>query len=113
ALLSPVIVVLAVLFIPLLDLGMAVIRRTRQGLSPMHADKMHLHHRLLQLGHSQRRAVLLIYMWAGLLAFGAVSLTLFDPVLVAWAFVAGLLIAVLISLVPRLKSRSRSEGVGK
>jgi len=52
-------------------------------------------------------------MWAGLLAFGAVSLTLFDPVLVAWAFVAGLLIAVLISLVPRLKSRSRSEGVGK
>src|SRR5690606_24402123 len=103
ALLSPVIVVLAVLFIPLLDLGMAVIRRTPQGLSPMHADKMHLHHRLLQLGHSQRRAVLLIYMWAGLLAFGAVSLTLFDPVLVAWAFVAGLLIAVLISLVPRLR----------
>ncbi|MFO7191769.1 MULTISPECIES: MraY family glycosyltransferase [Thermocrispum] len=113
ALLSPAIVVLAVLFIPLLDLGMAIIRRTRRGLSLMHADKMHLHHRLLQLGHSHRRAVLLIYMWAGLLAFGAVALTLFDPVLVAWVFVAGLLVAVIVSAVPRLNPRSRSEGVGE
>jgi len=74
ALLTPLIVVAAVLFIPLLDLIMAIIRRTRKGLSIGSADKMHLHHRFLEIGHSQRRAVLLIYLWAGLLAFGAVAL---------------------------------------
>jgi len=108
ALLSPLIVVLAVLFIPLLDLALAVIRRTRRGLSPMHADKMHLHHRLLELGHSQRRAVLLIYLWAGLLAFGAVALTLFEMSVVVWILVVGLVVAVLVSAVPRLKSRRRT-----
>ena len=37
---------------------------------------MHLHHRLLEIGHSHRRAVLLIYLWAGVLAYGAVALAL-------------------------------------
>jgi UDP-GlcNAc:undecaprenyl-phosphate GlcNAc-1-phosphate transferase len=103
ALLSPLFVVAAVLFLPLLDLFLAVIRRTRRGESPFAADKMHLHHRLLEIGHSQRRAVLLIYLWAALLAFGAVSVTLFDNAVVFWIVGAGLLVAVLISGVPRLK----------
>jgi UDP-GlcNAc:undecaprenyl-phosphate GlcNAc-1-phosphate transferase len=105
ALLSPVVVVAAVLFVPLLDLLMAIVRRTRKGLSPFHADKMHLHHRLLELGHSQRRAVLLIYLWAALLAFGAVALTLFNVFAVAWGVGIGLLIALIVSVVPRLRTR--------
>jgi UDP-GlcNAc:undecaprenyl-phosphate GlcNAc-1-phosphate transferase len=105
ALLSPLLVVAAVLFVPLLDLLMAIVRRTRKGLSPFHADKMHLHHRLLEIGHSQRRAVLLIYLWAGVLAFGAVALTLFDVFAVAWGVGFGLLIALVVSAVPRLRSR--------
>lgn len=109
ALLSPLIVVAAVLFLPLLDLLLAVIRRTRRGDSPFAADKMHLHHRLLEIGHSQRRAVLLIYLWAGLLAFGAVSITLFDSALVFWIVTAGLLVAALISFVPRLRSRNQAD----
>jgi UDP-GlcNAc:undecaprenyl-phosphate GlcNAc-1-phosphate transferase len=108
ALLSPLFVVAAVLFVPLLDLLMAVIRRTRKGLSPFHADKMHLHHRLLEIGHSQRRAVLLIYLWAALIAFGAVALTIFDLLAVAWAVGVGLLIALIISAVPRLRENRRS-----
>jgi UDP-GlcNAc:undecaprenyl-phosphate/decaprenyl-phosphate GlcNAc-1-phosphate transferase len=108
ALLSPLLVVAAVLFVPLLDLLLAVIRRTRKGLSPFHADKMHLHHRLLEIGHSQRRAVLLIYLWAAVLAFGAVALTLFDALAVAWAMGVGLLIALVISAIPRLREGSRS-----
>jgi UDP-GlcNAc:undecaprenyl-phosphate GlcNAc-1-phosphate transferase len=111
ALLSPLLVVAAVLFVPLLDLLMAVVRRTRRGESPFAADKMHLHHRLLEIGHSQRRAVLLIYLWAGLLAFGAVSVTLFDNVAVFWIVGFGLLLAVLVSVIPRLKSRN--QGVPK
>ena len=106
ALLSPLIVVACVLFVPLLDLILAVVRRTRRGESPFAADKMHLHHRLLEIGHSQRRAVLLIYLWAGILAFGAVSVTFFDSVAVFWIVGFGLVLAILVSVVPRLRSRN-------
>ncbi|AIJ21441.1 glycosyltransferase family 4 protein [Amycolatopsis methanolica] len=109
ALLSPLLVVVAVLFLPVLDLLMAVVRRTRRGESPFAADKMHLHHRLLEIGHSQRRAVLLIYLWAGLLGFGAVSMTLFDTTAVLWIVGAGLVLAGIVSVIPRL--RSRNQGV--
>jgi UDP-GlcNAc:undecaprenyl-phosphate GlcNAc-1-phosphate transferase len=88
-----------------------VIRRTRRGESPFAADKMHLHHRLLEIGHSQRRAVLLVYLWAGLLAFGAVSVTLFASVAVFWIVGFGLLLTVLVSVIPRLKSRN--QGVSR
>ncbi|MEV0680806.1 MraY family glycosyltransferase [Actinosynnema sp. NPDC050436] len=107
-LLSPLLVVAAVLFVPVLDLLMAVVRRTRRGESPFSADKMHLHHRLLEIGHSQRRAVLLIYLWAGVLAFGTVSLTLFDATVVMWCLAAGLLLALLVSAVPRLREMRRT-----
>jgi len=104
-LLSPLLVLVAVLFLPVLDLLMAVVRRTRKGLSPFHADKMHLHHRLLEIGHSQRRAVLLIYLWASVLAFGTVALSLFDAFAVVWGIGIGLLIALVVSVVPRLRAR--------
>ncbi|GAA4886283.1 MraY family glycosyltransferase [Saccharopolyspora cebuensis] len=109
ALLSPLLVVAAVLFVPLLDLIMAVVRRTRAGKSPFHADKMHLHHRLLEIGHSQRRAVLLIYLWAAVIAFGAVSLTLFNAVLVAWVVGLGVVVAAIISVIPRMRTRADRE----
>ncbi len=105
ALLSPLLVVAAVLFVPLLDLVLAVVRRTTAGRSPFAADKLHLHHRLLEIGHSHRRAVLLIYLWAALLAFGAVALTLFDVFIVVWGIGLGLLVALLGSVIPRLRTR--------
>ena len=104
ALLSPLLVVAAVLFVPLLDLLLAVVRRTRAGRSPFAADKLHLHHRLLEIGHSHRRAVLLIYLWAGLLAFGAVALAVFDVFVVLWGIGLGLLVALLGSMIPRLRT---------
>ena len=109
ALLSPLLVVAAVLFIPLLDLVLAVVRRTRAGKSPFHADKMHLHHRLLELGHSQRRAVLLIYLWATVIAFGTVSLTMFNAAVVAWVIGLGVLVAAIISVIPRVRARAERE----
>jgi UDP-GlcNAc:undecaprenyl-phosphate GlcNAc-1-phosphate transferase len=106
ALFAPLLVVAAVVFVPLLDLLMAVVRRTRKGMSPFTPDKMHLHHRLLEIGHSHRRAVLLIYLWAGVLAFGAVALALIDdPFVVLWAVGIGLVLAVLASAVPRMRHR--------
>jgi UDP-GlcNAc:undecaprenyl-phosphate/decaprenyl-phosphate GlcNAc-1-phosphate transferase len=104
--LAPLIVFAAVLFVPVLDLAMAVVRRTRAGMSPFSPDKMHLHHRLLEIGHSQRRAVLLIYLWAAVLAFGAVALTFItDAVVVLWTVGFGLLLAALASAIPRMRHR--------
>jgi UDP-GlcNAc:undecaprenyl-phosphate/decaprenyl-phosphate GlcNAc-1-phosphate transferase len=110
ALLSPMLVVAAVLFVPLLDLVLAVVRRTRAGKSPFHADKMHLHHRLLEIGHSQRRAVLLIYLWAGMIAFGTVSLTLFNAAVVIWVVGAGVVAAGIVSVIPRMRARDALPG---
>jgi len=80
--LLPILLPAAVMAVPLLDMLLAVVRRTRAGRSPFAPDKQHLHHRLLEIGHSQRRAVLLMYAWTGLLAFTAVSLA-FVPAAVA------------------------------
>jgi UDP-GlcNAc:undecaprenyl-phosphate/decaprenyl-phosphate GlcNAc-1-phosphate transferase len=113
ALFAPVIVLGAVVFVPLLDLLLAVVRRTRQGMSPFHPDKMHLHHRLLAIGHSHRRAVLLIYLWAAVFAFGAVALALIDDLpVVLWTTGFGLLVAVIASAVPRERRRKPGRPAG-
>lgn len=72
----PLLIPALVLAVPFIDFLLAVVRRVRRGQSPMHPDKEHLHHRLLEIGHSQRRAVLLMYFWTALLAFGGVSFTI-------------------------------------
>jgi len=53
---NPVLPLLA-LAVPLLDLGLAVLRRLARGENPMRADRQHLHHRLLDRGLGPRRAV--------------------------------------------------------
>ncbi|CAM3972277.1 glycosyltransferase family 4 protein [Smaragdicoccus niigatensis] len=105
-LLSPLLLVGAVMFIPVLDLLMAIIRRTRAGRSPFSPDKMHLHHRLLQLGHSHRRAVLLIYLWVAILAFGAVGTAWLDQRIVVVLVAGGLVFALIVTVVPSLKQRN-------
>ncbi|MBL1074884.1 undecaprenyl/decaprenyl-phosphate alpha-N-acetylglucosaminyl 1-phosphate transferase [Nocardia sp. 2] len=100
-LLSPLLLVGAVMFIPVLDLVMAIVRRVRAGVSFSTPDKMHLHHRLLQIGHSVRRVVLLIYLWVSVLAFGAVGSSLItDRTLVVLLFAAGLVFALIVTAVP-------------
>lgn len=108
ALVSPVIVLVGIVFIPSLDLLMAVVRRTRAGTSPFSPDKMHLHHRLLQVGHSHRRSVLLVYLWVAVIAFGAVALALVPRTgLVLAATGIALAVAFVASAVPH-RSRMRS-----
>ncbi len=101
----PFLLPFVVLAVPLVDLVLAVVRRVSAGRSPFSPDKLHLHHRLLEIGHSQRRAVLLIYLWAGVLAFGAVALALVDdPFVVLWGTGVGIVLAVLASSVPRART---------
>ena len=75
--LLPILLPISILVVPFADLVLAVIRRTRAGGSPFAPDKQHLHHRLLEIGHSHRRAVLIMWLWAGLIAFGAVLASLY------------------------------------
>lgn len=100
ALASPFIVVVAAVFIPVLDLVWAVIRRLSQGRSPFSADKAHIHHRLLSLGHTHRRTVLVLYLWVSAVAFGAVSFSIVPPVLAAIITVLALLFAFGVTLIP-------------
>ncbi|WP_426996240.1 MraY family glycosyltransferase [Pseudarthrobacter sp. N5] len=73
----PILLPFAVLFLPLLDLCLAVVRRTALGRSPWSADRGHLHHRLLDIGYSHRGAVVLMYMWTSVLAFGGLAFAVF------------------------------------
>ncbi|WP_130865563.1 MraY family glycosyltransferase [Acidipropionibacterium timonense] len=72
----PIVMPLMVMAIPLLDLVMGYVRRTWHGTWFFVADKQHLHHRLLQRGHSHVRAVLLMYLWTAVLSFGTVGIGL-------------------------------------
>ncbi|HRY08577.1 MAG: undecaprenyl/decaprenyl-phosphate alpha-N-acetylglucosaminyl 1-phosphate transferase [Actinobacteria bacterium] len=102
----PLLLPLAVIAVPLVDVAMAVVRRTRRGRSPFAPDKEHLHHRLIELGHSQRRAVALMYAWTALIAFSAVAVALVPWPLALVVFLAGLAgLAFLVSRPPAALSR--------
>jgi UDP-GlcNAc:undecaprenyl-phosphate/decaprenyl-phosphate GlcNAc-1-phosphate transferase len=104
----PLLVPVAVLFIPFVDLVMAVVRRTRRGQSPFSPDKMHLHHRLLALGHSHRRAVLVMYFWAALLSFGAIGLSITGGTAeLVLAIGTLLVVGVVVVLSPRARRAAR------
>lgn len=105
ALLAPFLLVVAVMFVPALDMLLAIVRRTRAGVSPFHPDKMHLHHRLLEIGHSHRRVVLLIYLWVGIVALGVASTIFVDPRYTGAVMLAAILVAVVATLIPLVRGR--------
>ena len=69
------IVPILALGLPILDTTFAIVRRYRGGVPIFKPDKGHLHHRLLDLGFTQRQAVLLMYVISALLGLSAVALT--------------------------------------
>ncbi|SPF05829.1 MraY family glycosyltransferase [Streptomyces sp. MA5143a] len=71
----PLLMPLTIIAIPAADLILAIVRRTWRGQSPFAADRGHLHHRLLEIGHSHSRAVLIMYFWSAVIAFGALAYT--------------------------------------
>jgi len=108
----PLLLPFAVLIVPLLDFGLAVLRRLRAGKSPFSADRKHLHHRLLDMGHSHFHAVLIFYGWTTVVAFGALMF-----LFVAWwwaltAIVVGLIICTAFTLAP-LSRRKRIEAAAQ
>jgi UDP-GlcNAc:undecaprenyl-phosphate GlcNAc-1-phosphate transferase len=104
----PLLIALAVLAIPFVDLLLAIVRRVARGQSPFAPDKQHLHHRLLRLGHSHRRAVLLMWLWSALLAIGCTTFTIMRDDWVLFIMLGcGIAAALAIVVTPRVQRRRR------
>jgi UDP-GlcNAc:undecaprenyl-phosphate GlcNAc-1-phosphate transferase len=104
--LLPLLMPAAIFVIPYADLMFAIIRRTRAGKPIMVADRQHLHHRLLNIGHSYRQSVLLMYLWAALFSVTVVSLSVVrSPSSVFAAATVVAVLALLPATMPRLRPR--------
>jgi UDP-GlcNAc:undecaprenyl-phosphate/decaprenyl-phosphate GlcNAc-1-phosphate transferase len=100
----PLLVPAAIFIIPYADLMFAIIRRTRAGQPIMAADRQHLHHRLLNIGHSYRQSVLIMYLWAALFSVAVVSLSIVrSPSVVFFAATLVAVLALLPATMPRLR----------
>jgi UDP-GlcNAc:undecaprenyl-phosphate/decaprenyl-phosphate GlcNAc-1-phosphate transferase len=65
---APLFIPVLILGVPILDAAFSIVRRARRGGNVTVADKDHLHHRLMRLGHGQRRSVLILWTWTVLLS---------------------------------------------
>jgi UDP-GlcNAc:undecaprenyl-phosphate GlcNAc-1-phosphate transferase len=101
----PILVPLLVLAVPLLDVALAIVRRMRKGIGIGHADKEHIHHRLMDIGHTHRGAVLLMYLWSALLSGSALAVGLIDGRLAVGAILTAAGVLFLITALPRLVNR--------
>jgi UDP-GlcNAc:undecaprenyl-phosphate GlcNAc-1-phosphate transferase len=70
---------LAVLAVPIVDTSFVVAKRIKHGLPVYEGDRFHLHHRFLDIGYSQRKAVLTIYGWCLTLAAAALATRFVKP----------------------------------
>lgn len=103
----PIILPIAVLAMPLADFTLAVFRRVRAGKSPFTADRQHLHHRLLDMGHSPVQAVLIFYLWTAVISLAcllAFTLRSFSwPVVVA---ITGGVLCLVVTFTPAARVRA-------
>ena len=106
----PILLPFAILVVPLLDFGLAVFRRLRAGKSPFAADRLHLHHRLMDMGHTHLQSVLIFYGWTAVVAFGCLSFLAFPWPLATTLIVAGLILCSVVTFGP-LRKRGRSTPV--
>jgi UDP-GlcNAc:undecaprenyl-phosphate/decaprenyl-phosphate GlcNAc-1-phosphate transferase len=104
----PLLVPLLVLGIPFLDVLLAILRRMRKGLGIAHADKQHIHHQLILIGHGHRQAVLLMYLWSALLSGSALAIGWVDGRVAVGAILGCSLVLFLVTALPRLLDRRRN-----
>jgi UDP-GlcNAc:undecaprenyl-phosphate GlcNAc-1-phosphate transferase len=96
----PLALPLAVLVVPLVDFVLAVTRRILNGRSPFSADRKHLHHRLLDMGHTHFQAVLILYAWTIVVAVGALLFMFVDAIVATGIVGAGLIVTTILTIAP-------------
>ncbi|MEO6469782.1 MAG: MraY family glycosyltransferase [Acidimicrobiia bacterium] len=65
---APLLIPVLILGVPIVDTAFSFVRRVMRGQSFSIADKDHLHHRLMRLGHGPRRTVVILWLWTALLS---------------------------------------------
>ena len=106
----PVLIPVFVLAVPLVDVALAVIRRLRRGRPVFAPDKEHIHHQLREIGHTHRRAVLLMYYWAILLAGSGLAVSFVNGRWIVWSILVASLALIAATLVPRrIRERRRAR----
>ncbi|MDQ6698359.1 MAG: undecaprenyl/decaprenyl-phosphate alpha-N-acetylglucosaminyl 1-phosphate transferase [Actinomycetota bacterium] len=65
---APLFIPFFVMGVPIVDTAFAIVRRATKRVGLAEADKDHLHHRLMRLGHGQRRSVVILWLWSALLS---------------------------------------------
>jgi UDP-GlcNAc:undecaprenyl-phosphate GlcNAc-1-phosphate transferase len=103
ALAIPAAIPLLVLAVPLVDVAWAIVRRLRRGRPVYAPDKEHIHHRLLEIGHTHRQAVLLMYLWSALLASSALAMTFVPSRTLAVGLLMGIAAVLIGTAVPRMR----------
>lgn len=78
---------------------------TQPRQSPMHPDRMHLHHRMLRIGHTVQGAVLILWGWAALIAVGSIMTLFFKVHYVLIGFVIAVVLLTVATMYPYLKRR--------
>lgn len=108
---APLVIPLLLLGVPLADLTLAVLRRaTRKGVGIADADKEHLHHRLMRLGHGHRRTVLILWLWTALLCGVVLYTTITGSGAAALPFAGGALALALYTIFhPGIGTTERAE----
>lgn len=91
--LTTIVVPLVIAAVPIIDTFSAIVRRLRGHVSIGHADRGHIHHRLMAEGFDQRQAVLVMYGWTALLCVGSVVMTKVETVPRIFIFVALFLVS--------------------
>jgi UDP-GlcNAc:undecaprenyl-phosphate GlcNAc-1-phosphate transferase len=121
----PLLLPAALLIIPYADLLLAVVRRTKAGRSPFAPDRKHLHHRLLDIGHSQRTSVLIMYLWAAVFSGSVVWLSVEktvqprnaghhgEPIVVFVLLTVAAVAVLLLMSMPRLRWWQRTRVAGE
>lgn len=104
----PLILPISILVLPLLDFALAVVRRFAAGKSPFAADRLHLHHRLQDFGHSHLGSVLVFYFWSASVSVSCLLLFLTDLSWVIFFAVSSISLSLLYTIWPALtKVRNR------
>jgi UDP-GlcNAc:undecaprenyl-phosphate GlcNAc-1-phosphate transferase len=109
--LAPIAIPLLILGVPIFDTLFAIVRRATSGKGLASADKGHLHHRLMDLGHGHRRSVVILWAWTAVLSAFVLYPTLTDqnPTYVPFG-IAVIGIILFTVLHPSVRARRRENG---
>jgi UDP-GlcNAc:undecaprenyl-phosphate GlcNAc-1-phosphate transferase len=98
----PVLIPLLVLAVPFVDVAFAIARRLVRHRPITAPDKEHIHHRLMDFGHSHRQAVLLMYLWSLLLSGSALAVALLNGRLLVGLICLSSMVIILATTLPRV-----------